>query len=67
MTANSTTYVIAEDDLDGGAIDSRANEWRELKLAVSEFERNGNATIFVTANSNLVSDVDYEGSDLVER
>ena len=67
VTANSTTYVIAEDDLAGGAIDSGANEWRELKLAVSEFERNGNATIFVTVNSNLVSDIDYEGSDLVER
>ena len=67
VTANSTTYVITEDDLAGGAIDSGANEWRELKLAVSEFERNGNATIFVTVNSNLVSDVDYEGSDLVER
>jgi len=34
---------------------------------VSEFERTGNATIFVTVNSGLVSDVDYEGSDLVER
>ena len=67
VTANSTTYVIAEDDLDGGVIDSGANEWRELKLAVSEFERTGNVTIFVTVNSNQVNDVDYEDSDLVER
>ena len=67
MTADSATYVITEDDLAGGAINDGANEWRELKLAVSEFERTGNATIFVTVNSGLVNDVDYEGSDLVER
>jgi hypothetical protein len=67
VTAGSATYVITEDDLAGGAINDGANEWRELKLAVSEFERTGNATIFVTVNSGLVSDVDYEGSDLVER
>jgi len=67
VTAGSATYVITEDDLAGGAINDGANEWRELKLAVSEFERTGNATIFVTVNSGLVNDVDYEGSDLVER
>jgi hypothetical protein len=67
VTANSTTYVITEDDLADGDINSGANEWRELKLAVSEFERTGNVTIFVTANADRVNDVDYEGSDLVER
>jgi len=67
VTTGSATYVITEDDLAGGAINDGADEWRELKLAVSEFERTGNATIFVTVNSGLVSDVDYEGSDLVER
>ena len=67
VTADSATYVITEDDLAGGAINDDANEWRELKLAVSDFERTGNATIFVTVNSGLVNDVDYEGSDLVER
>jgi len=67
VTADSATYIITEKDLAGGAISGGANEWRELKLAVSEFERMGNVTIFVTANSDLVNDVDYEGSDLVER
>ena len=67
VTANSSTYVITEDDLAGGAINNGADEWRELKLAVSEFERTGDVKIFVTSNSDLVSDVDYEGSDLVER
>ena len=67
VTTDSATYVITEDDLAGGAINDGANEWRELKLAVSDFERTGNATIFVTVNSGLVNDVDYEGSDLVER
>ena len=67
VTSDSATYIITEKDLAGGAISGGANEWRELKLAVSEFERMGNVTIFVTANSDLVNDVDYEGSDLVER
>ena len=67
ITANSSTYVITEENLAGGAINNGADEWRELKLAVSEFERTGNVTIFVNYNLDVVSDVDYEGSDLVER
>ena len=47
-------------------IDSE-NEWRELKLAVSEFERIGTATLFVTLSSNYITDIDFEQSDLVTR
>ena len=69
ITSNSSTYVVAESDLVSGAIDNAKDEWRELNLAISEFERTGNVTIFVTCNleTKFVSDVDYEDSDLINR
>ena len=61
--------MVAESDLVSGAIDNAKDEWRELNLAISEFERTGNVTIFVTCNleTKFVSDVDYEDSDLINR
>tara|TARA_B100000767_G_C19744703_1_gene527896 strand:+ start:157 stop:2034 length:1878 start_codon:yes stop_codon:yes gene_type:complete len=67
LSANGSTYVVESSDLSNGIIDDSENEWRELKLAISEFERTGTATLFVTLSSNYVTDIDFEQSDLVTR
>jgi len=60
-----TTTVIYKKDLDGGAIQDPDNEWRELRLAISEFERTGNATVAIVITGGRVVDVDYAEADLV--
>ena len=65
MTSNGTTTVIFKKDHDSGNFRDAENEWRELRLALSEFERTGNATVAVTLAVGKVLDVDYAGADLV--
>ena len=64
-TANSTTTVIFKKDLDGGVLKDGENEWRELRLALSEFDRTGNATLAVVIVGGRVVDIDYAGADLI--
>lgn len=67
VTVNGTTRVIVSSDLGGGVLAAADDEWRELRLAMSEFERGANVTIHVTISSGFVADVDWGGSDLVSR
>lgn len=65
ITTNGSTTVIFAKDLDSGALNDAENEWRELRLALSEFERTGNATVAVVVSGGRVVDVDYAEADLV--
>lgn len=67
ITYNGTTKVVSEGDLSGGAISQGADEWRELKLAISEFDRTGNVSIQLVEISGIIGDIDYAGSNLVTR
>jgi len=60
------TTVITKKDLSGGSILDGDNEWRELKLAVSEFERTGNESLDVVLFNGKVIDVDYGKAHLIE-
>jgi hypothetical protein len=65
VTFNNTTYVITMQELRGGQLVEGEDEWRELNLAVAEFERTGSARIWVSLAGRTVLDVDFDGADLV--
>jgi len=67
FTSNGTTHVVTRVDLAGGEIADADNEWREFRLAVSDFERGQNVTLEAVVASGKVLDIDYPGSDLVVR
>ncbi len=67
FTSNNTTYVVVRSELSGGVISDADDEWREFRLAVSDFERGKNVTIACTVQGNRVLDVDYGRADLVNR
>jgi len=66
FTANGTTYIVHREDLAGGAIADAENEWREFRLAVSDFERGEDVSIEVVVYNGEVLDVDYPEASLVE-
>ena len=67
VTLNGSTYVVTAQELRGGLIDASSDEWRELNLAITDFQRTGNVSIWVTIRSGGIRDVDYDASDLVHR
>jgi len=67
FTANGTTYVVDMNDLMGGALAEGENEWREYRLAVSDFDRGDNVTLDVVISANKIVDVDYQNATLVQR
>ncbi|MEW5760592.1 MAG: hypothetical protein AB1779_07485, partial [Candidatus Thermoplasmatota archaeon] len=66
LTMNSTTWIIEKKDLAGGFLPFEDNEWRELRLAVTEFQRIGNVTISVVIIDNKIVDVDWDQATLVK-
>ena len=67
FTSNGTTFVVIRVDLAGGELADTDNEWREFRLAVSDFERGQNVTLEAVVTNGKVLDIDYPGSDLVTR
>lgn len=65
ITFGNKTFVITSQELRGGNVADAEDEWRELNLAVAEFERTGTAALWVTVAGSSVLDVDFEGADLV--
>jgi hypothetical protein len=61
------THVVSRVDLVGGEILDADNEWREFRLAVSDFDRGEDVTIDAVIAGGKVIDVDYPESDLVHR
>jgi len=68
VTLNNThTYSVVEEDLKAGLIEQQKDEFKELKLAVTEHARTGNVTIDLVIDNDKIVDVDYLGADLVKK
>lgn len=65
LTLNNTTYVVTAQELRGGLISDSENEWRELNLAIAEFNRAGSVALWVTVKAGGILDVDWDGATLV--
>lgn len=67
FTSNGTTYVVTKSELSGGYLRDVENEWREFRLAVSDYDRGDNVTINAVVWGGKVLDVDYPEASLVEK
>jgi len=66
--STSITFVINRDDLGGGNLQDKDNEWRELRLAVAAFERGDpDVKVWLVIASGRIVDVDWDESELVDR
>jgi hypothetical protein len=66
VTLNNTTYIVGMNQLRGGLLVLGENEWRELALAVTEFQRTGSVRLWITVRGSTIYDVDWEGASLVQ-
>ncbi len=67
INGSEKTYVVYEDDLATGMILRPNDEWNELLLALSEYNRGSNVALWIVKNGNTIIDVDWEDATLVER
>ncbi len=67
FTANGTTYIVTKSELSGGEIRDVENEWREFRLAVSDYDRGDNVTIDAVVWGGKILDVDYPEASLIEK
>jgi hypothetical protein len=65
VTLNNTTSIVTVQTLRGGLIADGEDEWRELNLAIAEFQRTGSVMLWVTYRGGSIVDVDWDGADLV--
>ena len=67
LVADNITYLVNKTQLGSGDIEDEENEWRELKLAISDFERGEEVFLWIGKVNNDIYDIDYLKADLVKR
>lgn len=67
IVADNITYLVNKTQLGSGDIQDEENEWRELKLAISDFERGEEVIISIGKVKKDIYDIDYLKADLVKK